>query len=129
MIVASSAIVAILLQEPGYEPLMDSLSHAEAPQIGAPTLLETTLVLVNKLGLPGRTLLARFVHEAEIDIVPFTEEHWAAAADAFVRYGKGRHPAGLNFGACLTYAMSKVSDEPLLYVGKDFGQTDVRLVR
>jgi len=59
------------------------------------------------------------------EIVPFTEEHYDAAVSAFLRYGKGRHPAGLNFGDCMSYAFARVSGLPLLYVGTDFSKTDI----
>jgi len=68
------------------------------------------------------------IDEADLDVVALAAEHWTVAADAFLRYGKGRHPAALTFGDCLTYAVSKVADEPLLCVGNDFPATDLRLV-
>jgi ribonuclease VapC len=126
MIVDSSAIVAILLREPGYEQLLDCLAADENAGIGAPTLAETGIVLVAKMGLMARTLLARFIDEAELVVVPFDDDHWQVATDAFVRFGKGLHTAALNFGDCMTYAVARLADEPLLYVGKDFVQTDLR---
>ena len=81
------------------------------------------------MGVAGQTLLVRLLEEADVDIVPFGEEHWPAAVEAFRRYGKGRHPAGLNFGDCLTYATASLAGEPLLAVGDDFAQTDLELVR
>jgi ribonuclease VapC len=132
MIVDSSAIVAILLREPGYEQLLDCLAADENAGIGAPTLAETGIVLVAKMGLMARTLLARFVDEAELIVVPFDDDHWQVATDAFVRFGKGLHSAApnsgaaLNFGDCMTYAVARLADEPLLYVGNDFVQTDLR---
>lgn len=128
MIVDSSAIVAILLREPGHEALLEALSRSPGAGIGAPTLGETGIVLGARLGLGGRTLLARFVQEAAVVIVPFDEEHWPLAVDAFLRFGKGRHPAGLNFGDCLTYATARLAREPLLCLGDDFSRTDLELV-
>jgi ribonuclease VapC len=70
-------------------------------------------------------LLSRFLEEEDIVTIPFGENHWKVAADAFIRYGKGRHPAKLNYGDCMTYSIAKVADEPLLFVGDDFAKTDV----
>ncbi len=82
-------------------------------------------MLSGRLRVDARPLLARFVQEAEVSVVPFGEVHYAAAVDAWLRFGRGRHPAGLNFGDCLAYALAKVSDQPLLFVGDDFAQTDI----
>lgn len=124
MIVDTSALVAIVLREPGWDALVDKLSTGPAGA-GAPTLAEAGAVLTAKLGPRGRSLLARVVHEARIEIVPFTSEHWPIAVDAFARFGKGRHAAGLNFGDCLTYAVAHLASQPLLYVGDDFAKTDL----
>lgn len=128
MIVDSSAVVAILLREPDHVSLREALTTAEHVGIGAPTLVETSIVLSARLGPAGKTLLARFVQEAGIDVVAFTAEHWTVAADAYVRYGKGRHAAALNFGDCLTYAVSSVAGEPLLCKGGDLPATDLVLM-
>jgi ribonuclease VapC len=104
------------------------LGAAPSPEIGAPTLVETGIVLVARLGVPGKSLLARFVQEAELSVIALTDRHWPVAVDAYLRFGKGRHPAALNFRDCLTYAVSQVADEPLLCVGEDFARTDLPLV-
>jgi ribonuclease VapC len=127
VIVDSSAIVAILLKEPGYEHLRDRLVAAEQVSIGAPTVTESSLVLCSRLGRAGKTLLARFLQEAEIAVVEFTADHWTVAAGAFIAYGKGRHRAGLNFGDCMTYAVARLAGEPLLCLGDDFPTTDLEL--
>jgi ribonuclease VapC len=127
VIVDSSAIVAILLKEPGYEHLRDHLAAAKQVSVGAPTVLESSLVLCSRLGHAGKTLLARFLQEAEIEVVDFVADHWMVAADAFLAYGKGRHPAGLNSGDCMTYAVAKLAEEPLLCLGDDFSATDLEL--
>lgn len=126
MIVDSSALVAIVLREPGWEALAAKLSAAPAGA-GAPTVAEAGIVLTAKLGLRGRSLLARVVQEAQIAVIPFTDEHWPIAIGAYARFGKGRHVAGLNFGDCLTYAVASLASQPLLYVGEDFTRTDLRL--
>ncbi len=128
MIVDSSAAVAILLEEAGYEKLLDALSAHDQAGIGAPTLAETGIVLMARRGAPGRAALSRFIVEADLMVIPFGEHHWNVALDAFARFGKGRHPAALNFGACMTYATADLAGRPLLYVGDDFAKTDLALV-
>lgn len=128
MIVDSSAVVAILLKEPGHDALQVQISEADDVGIGTPTLVESSLVLTARLGPVGKSLLARFVQEAELRIVAFTADHWTLAADAYTRYGKGRHPAGLNFGDCMTYAVARAAGVPLLCKGDDFPATDLELV-
>ena len=76
---------------------------------------------------PEKTLLARFLQEAEIEVVAFGAEHWTVAADAYLAYGKGRHRAGLNVGDCMTYAVAKLAGEPLLCLGDDFPATDLEV--
>lgn len=120
MIVDSSAIVAVLLKESGHERLIDHLSEDPQPLVGAPTLVETGMVLSARLGPSGETMLASFVQTQDMVVIPFDDAHWSLAVQAFLRYGKGRHPAALNFGDCLTYAVARRSQEPLLCVGEDF---------
>lgn len=126
MILDSSAVVAILFQEPGFEQLLEKLSAAKTVGIGGPTLAESAIVLSARLNRDSRPLLARLIIEAELETIPFTREHAFAALAAFRSYGKGRHRAALNFGDCLSYAVAKLADLPLLYAGKDFGYTDIR---
>ncbi|WP_026876052.1 type II toxin-antitoxin system VapC family toxin [Jiangella gansuensis] len=128
MIVDSSAVVSILLGEPNHELLLDHLVDAADVGIGVPTLVETGIVLAARLGPSGSSLLGRFVTEAGLRPVEVTGAHWPVAVGAYLRYGKGRHPAALNFGDCLTYAVAAVSGRPLLCVGDDFPQTDLDLV-
>jgi ribonuclease VapC len=127
VIVDSSAMVAILLREPGYERLRDRLAAADQVRTAAPTVLESSMVLSSRLGHAGKSLLARFLQEAEIEVVAFAAEHWTVAADAYLAYGKGRHRAGLNFGDCMTYAVAKLAGEPLLCLGDDLPATDLEL--
>jgi ribonuclease VapC len=127
MILDSSAVVAILFQEPGYEVVLDKLVTAVEVGMGAPTLVECAMVLSARLNQDARGLLARFVEEANVTIVPFTDAHYGTAMSAWLKYGKGRHPAALNFGDCLAYAVSRLAAMPLLCVGEDFPQTDLSL--
>ena len=90
-----------------------------------PTWVETAIVLSSKLGRDARPRISEFLREAEAELIPFTPEHADAAVDAFLRYGKGKHPAGLNFGDCLSYAVAAVAGVPLLFTGNDFLKTDI----
>jgi ribonuclease VapC len=125
VILDSSAIVAIVLREPGYEALLAKLGAARVAGVGAPTLAETGLVLTAKLGKNVRPLVSRFLQETGLLIIPFGEQHWRVAVDAYARFGKGRHVAGLNFGDCLAYATARMAGQPLLCLGDDFAHTDV----
>jgi ribonuclease VapC len=117
--------VAIVLREPGWEGLVARLGVDPAPAIGAPTLTETGLVLTAKLGDKSRSVLPRLLQEARLTVIPFTEEHWRIAVDAYRRFGRGRHAAGLNLGDCLTYAVAQLAGQPLLFIGDDFSKTDL----
>jgi len=127
MILDTSAVLALLLKEPGYELIFKKLAAAGTAGIGAPTLAETGIVLRARLGKDPGGILARFLGEFSIQTVPFGEQHWREAVEAYGVYGKGRHPAGLNFGDCLSYAVAKLSGQPLLFTGQDFSQTDLDL--
>lgn len=128
MILDSSAIIAILLREPGWEALAAKLGGGAAAGVGAPTLVETCLVLTNKMGKHGRAMVSRFLHQSGATVVPFGENHWRVAVEAHTKFGKGRHAAALNFGDCLTYAIAKLAAQPLLCRGDDFAKTDLTLV-
>jgi len=125
VIVDSSALLAIVFREPGYEMVLERIERATVVAAGAPTLAETGIVLHARLGEDARGLLERLLDELSVQEVSFGEVHWREAVDAFRRFGKARHPAGLNFGDCMTYAVAALSCEPLLYVGDDFAKTDI----
>lgn len=129
MIVDSSALVAIALRQPGFEVLLAAIAEAPRVAIGAPTLVETTIVLSSRLGMDARGLISRLLVEGDFLIVPFTDAHFGTATDAWLCYGRGRHPAALNFGDCLTYATARLADEPLLCTGDDFAKTDLEIVQ
>jgi ribonuclease VapC len=126
MILDSSAIVGLFLKEPGHEALQAKIGTATFIGIGAPTLVETALVLSARLDRDMRGSLARFIEETGTIVIPFTEGHYGTAVSAWLKYGKGRHPAALNFGDCLAYATAKAAGMPLLYTGNDFPQTDLQ---
>lgn len=125
MILDSSAILAIVFRESGHDELLDRLEAADAVAVGTPTLCETGIVLYARLGSASYGMLERFLDEFGIQEIPFGEVHWREAVDAFRRFGKGHHPAALNFGDCLTYTAAHLSGEPLLFVGDDFAHTDL----
>jgi ribonuclease VapC len=127
MIIDSSALVAITFREPGHDDLIAKLTSTPAVGIGTPTLAETGIVIGARLQQDPRDLLVRLLGEFDIAEVPFGQSHWKEAIGAYLRYGKGRHKAQLNFGDCLTYAVARLADEPLLFTGTDFPQTDLRL--
>lgn len=126
MIVDTSALVAIVVREHGYEALVGTLSdRATSAGIGTPTVAELGIVLSARLRLDARAIVAGLLDHFDIATVPFTDAHWRAAVDAYWRYGRGRHRAALNFGDCMTYAVATLANEPLLYVGDDFAATDL----
>jgi ribonuclease VapC len=127
LILDSSAIVCMVEEEAGYRDLVDAVSAAPEAAVGAPTLFETTIVLIGREGIAGRAALTVFLEENEIAALPFDERHSAIAAEAFLRYGKGRHPARLNYGDCMTYATACLAEAPLLCIGDDFAKTDLPL--
>lgn len=125
MILDSSVLLAIVFREDGWERLVDELADARALAAGTPTLAETGIVLSARLDEAANGLLERMLDEFGIQEIPFGEVHWREAVDAFRRYGKGRHPAGLNFGDCMTYATARLAGEELAYIGTDFAETEL----
>jgi ribonuclease VapC len=125
VILDSSALLAIVFREPGFEDVLSRVLEAPVVAVGTPTLTETGIVLEARLGSESRGMLERLLDELGVQEIPFGEVHWREAVDAFRRWGKGRHPAALNFGDCMTYAAAVLSGEPLLFVGDDFTATDI----
>lgn len=125
MTIDSSALLAIVFKEPGFEALLAALLNAPSVVVGTPTLAETGIVLDARLGRRAHGLLERLLDELEIQEIPFGEVHWREAVDAYRRYGRGRHSASLNFGDCMTYATARLTGDPLLFVGEDFAHTDL----
>jgi ribonuclease VapC len=128
VILDASALIAVALREPGHESLVEHMLEADALGIGAPTLLETGIVLTSRFRRDARPVLDRFVAEFGIVVIPFVAEHWRTASAAFARFGRGRHAAALNFGDCMAYATARLADLPLLCVGDDFRRTDLAIV-
>ena len=125
MTLDSSALIAVLFGEPGHLDLVDRILAADHVRVCAPTLAETSLVFAGRRRASGAAEVEELVRELAITVVPFGEAEYRVAVDAFVRFGRGRHEAALNFGDCLAYASAVVAGDPLLYVGDDFTHTDV----
>lgn len=125
MVVDTSVIVAILLKEPDRGQFLRKLARARSRQLSAVGYLEAGMVLTTHFGSAAESALDDFLLQARIVTLPVSAVQAKVALDAFRRFGKGRHPAGLNFGDCFSYALAKECGEPLLFKGGDFGRTDV----
>jgi ribonuclease VapC len=125
MIIDTSAIVAILFDEHDAKTYADAISGAETCRASAATFVEASIVVEMQTKSAGSRQLDAFFRRAGIVIEPVTEEQAHLARQAFTDYGKGRHPAGLNYGDCFSYALAKATGEPLLFKGKDFAKTDL----
>jgi ribonuclease VapC len=127
MVLDSSAVVAVIEQEPGHDELRLAIERAPETWIGAPTLTEAAIVLGRRHGAErGRALLDAFRGEMRVVVIPFDDRHHEVADEAHARYGKGHHPAALNYGDCMAYATARLAARPLLFVGEDFARTDLR---
>ena len=126
MIVDTSAVVAVLNDEPDASRFKAVLAAAPVCRMSVVNALEATIVVESRGGATAGAELERVMSLAQIEEVPVTVEQLASARYAWRRFGKGNHPAGLNFGDCFAYALSDVTREPLLFKGDDFAQTDVR---
>lgn len=127
MILDSSVVVAVLFREEGYQRFEMRMDEANSLAIGAPTLVETNIVAIGRFDMHGRALVEQFVEGRDVVVTPFDRRHLLVAAEAFARFGKGRHPAKLNYGDCMTYATARLADLPLLCTGDDFPQTDLAI--
>ena len=125
IVVDSSALVAILRREPAADLLLARAARAAGRLISAGTAVEAGIVVMAKLGPAGVAELDALMAQLGIELVPVDASQVALARDGFNRFGKGRHPAALNFGDLFAYALAKGRDLPLLYVGQDFARTDV----
>jgi ribonuclease VapC len=123
VIVDTSALIAILRDEPDAEELLHRLLTDHAPRISAGTLLEARIVAERD---GGAEELAELLSLADVEVVPVDERLVDVGKEGFRRFGKGRHAAGLNYGDCFAYALARALDEPLLFKGDDFSRTDVR---
>ena len=125
MVIDTSALLAILQDEPERRPFNEAIEAAASRAMSVATFVEVSIVIESRYGAEGLRELDLFVDRAGIELVSVDVEQGRVARGAFSRFGKGRHPAGLNFGDCFAYALARVLGEPLLYKGDDFPQSDV----
>ena len=125
IVVDTSAIIAVLYREPGFDRFVRAIAEAESCFLSAVGYFEAAMVLIGRSEPEAAIELDSFVERSAIELVPFDDEQAKQARDAFIRFGKGRHPARLNFGDCVSYALAQVRGLPLLYKGEDFAKTDV----
>ena len=125
MILDTSALLAVLFDEPDADYFERAIASATICRMSAANHLEAAMVVESRMGDEGGRQLDNFVKTAEIELVPVTPEQAQAARLAWRRYGKGNHPAGLNFGDCFAYALAEATGEPLLFKGEDFALTDI----
>jgi ribonuclease VapC len=125
MVLDTSAIVAILAREPVADRLVQAVETDHTRLVSAATVVEVSLVVLGRYGEAGETQLDRLLRTIGAEVVPVGDEQVALARDAALRYGRGRHPAALNFGDCFSYALAIARGEALLFVGDDFEKTDV----
>ncbi|MDA0369211.1 MAG: type II toxin-antitoxin system VapC family toxin [Proteobacteria bacterium] len=125
MVLDTSALIAIMFREPEAERLKIAVADAAARLIGTPTMVEAAIVLRRLLPDDGQDALDAFFTGYNVTLVPFAARHISAARTAIDRFGKGRHPAALNFGDCMSYAVALIENEPLLFKGNDFAHTDI----
>lgn len=128
VVIDSSVLLAILLAEPERSHFVDLITEASVRLLSAANALETAIVSESRLNTVGGHELDILIQKAAIEIVSVDSEQFSVARQAWRKYGKGRHPAGLNFGDCFAYALSKVSSEPLLAKGTDFQKTDLQIL-
>jgi ribonuclease VapC len=127
MVIDSSAVLGILRKEADALQLLRKMALAPNRVISAANFLEAAIVMDSRLGSEGGTDVEDFIVETNTQIVSVRVEHARIAREAYRRFGRGYHPAKLNFGDCFAYALAKETDEPLLFKGKDFVLTDVRV--
>jgi ribonuclease VapC len=125
MVIDSSAVLAILQNEPERHAFNEAIAAAEQCSLSSASLVELSIVMEARFGADGQGDLDLFLNTALIDIISLDREQAELAREAFSRYGKERHQAGLNFGDCFSYALAKWLAEPLLFKGDDFCHTDI----
>lgn len=125
MIVDSSALIAILFEEPQGHRIDVAIVECVDCRMSAASFLETSMVILARKGQEGVRSLDLLMARFGIRVVPFSESQARMARSAFALFGKGRHPAALNFGDCMAYALAKETGEELLFKGTDFALTDI----
>jgi len=127
MVLDTSAILAILQDDPERRKFNEAIEAAETRSLSTASFVECSMILGSCYGSDGVRDLDLFIAKAQVTLVPVDEEQAGLARRAFRRYGKSRHPAGLNFGDCFSYALAQALNEPLLFTGNDFNQTDIQM--
>ena len=125
MIVDTSAIMTVLFGESGSERYDEAMAEAATCRMSVVSYVEAAIVLESRSGAAAGHELDAFLEEAGIELEPVTLEQAQTARRAWRRFGKGNHPAGLNFGDCFAYALAEATEEPLLFKGRDFALTDI----
>ncbi len=125
MVIDTSAVLAILQNEPERRKYNEAIETAESRSLSTASFVESSMILESRYGADGVRDLDLFISKAQIMLAPVDTEQAQLARDAFRKYGKGRHAAGLNFGDCFSYALATALDEPLLFKGEDFSKTDI----
>lgn len=125
MVIDTSALLAILQDEPQRRRFNEAIEADDTRALSTGSFLETSMILESRFGADGVRDLDHFIARAQISLSAVDAEQARLARDGFRKYGKGRHPAGLNFGDCFSYALARSLDEPLLFKGNDFLRTDV----
>jgi len=125
MVLDTSAVLAVLQNEPERRKFNEAIEAADARSLSTASFVECSMIVETRYGADGIRDLDLFIAKAQIALAGVDEEQAHLARRAFRSYGQGRHPAGLNFGDCFSYALSKALQEPLLFKGNDFSQTDV----
>jgi ribonuclease VapC len=125
MVLDTSAVLAILQNEPERRKFNEAIDAAETRSLSTASFVECSMIVESRYGADGVRDLDLLIAKAQISLAPVDEEQANLARRAFRKFGKGRHPAGLNFGDCFSYALTKALQEPLLFKGNDFSQTDV----
>jgi len=128
MVIDTSAIMAILRKEPEGAAFLQTILETDEPRISTVTALEAAIVSEGRTVPSAQGTVDLLLHSAGVEVVPFDERHLEGAKLAFRRFGKGRHPAGLNFGDCCVYGLAKALGEPILCKGDDFRKTDIGVV-
>lgn len=126
MVLDTSALLAVLFDEPDAERFRVAIEQDETRLVSAGTLLETTIVVEARTGEAGGRELELLLHKAAITTVAVDGDQVAEARRAWRRFGKGRHAANLNYGDLFAYALSRTVGEPLLFKGDDFAHTDIK---
>jgi len=125
MVIDSSALLAVFLKDPEAHQFAAAVAATDTRLLPCTAALEVAMVVGARHGDAGLREVDLSILDNRLEIVPFTADHYRIARDAWLRYGKGRHPARLNFGDCCAYATAMLAGEPLLFKGADFAQTDV----